>query len=58
MKGSGLRADIKFILILLSDYKFKKYQKATAKRYRTNVYKVDEIETLSIYKEKYKNCLV
>ena len=37
-----LSSEVKFVLSMQSHYKFKKYLKATAKRYRTNVYDVDE----------------
>jgi len=41
-KKIKLSSEVKFVLSMQSHYKFKKYLKATAKRYRTNVYDVDE----------------
>ena len=41
-KQIRLSAKVKTVLNLQSHYKFKEYLKATAKRYRTNVYDVDE----------------
>lgn len=37
-----LSSEVKFVLSMQSHYKFKQYLKVTAKRYRTNVYDVDE----------------
>lgn len=44
-KRIKLSKNVKFVLSMQSHYKFKKYLKATAKRYRTNVYDVDESYT-------------
>src|SRR3989339_886250 len=41
-KQIRLSAKVKTVMNLQSHYKFKEYLKATAKRYRTNVYDVDE----------------
>ena len=41
-KKIKLSSEVKFVLSMQSHYKFKQYLKATAKRYRTNVYDVDE----------------
>lgn len=41
-KRIKLSSEVKFVLTSQSHYKFKKYLKATAKRYRTNVYDVNE----------------
>jgi len=37
-----LSSQVKFVLSMQSHYRFKRYLKATAKRYRTNVYDTDE----------------
>ena len=44
-KKIKLSSEVKFVLSSQSHYKFKKYLKALAKRYRTNVYEVDESYT-------------
>jgi putative transposase len=44
-KKIRLSKNIKFVLSMQSHYKFKEYLKATAKRYRTNIYEVDESYT-------------
>lgn len=44
-KTIKLSADVKFVLSSQSHYRFKEYLKATAKRYRTNVFEVDESYT-------------
>ena len=44
-KKIKLSSEVKFVLTSQSHYKFKEYLKATAKRYRTNVYEVDESYT-------------
>ena len=41
-KKIRLSNNVKFVLSMQSHYKFKEYLKATAKRYRTNIYEVDE----------------
>ena len=41
-KKIRLSSEVKFVLTCQSHYKFKEYLKATAKRYRTNIYEVDE----------------
>jgi len=41
-KKIRLNNNVKFVLSMQSHYKFKEYLKATAKRYRTNIYEVDE----------------
>ncbi len=41
-KKIRLSSEVKFVLSSQSHYKFKEYLKATAKRYRTNIYEVDE----------------
>jgi len=41
-KKKNLSDKVKFVLSSQSHYKFKKYLEATAKRYRTKVYEVDE----------------
>ncbi len=44
-KRIKLSSNIKFVLSSQSHYKFKEYLKAIAKRYRTNVYEVNESYT-------------
>lgn len=44
-KRIKLSSEVKFVLSSQSHYKFKEYLKATAKRYKTNVYEVDESYT-------------
>lgn len=44
-KKIKLSSEVKFVLSMQSHYKFKEYLKALAKRYRTNVYEVDESYT-------------
>lgn len=44
-KKIRLSNNIKFVLSMQSHYKFKEYLKATAKRYRTTIYEVDESYT-------------
>jgi putative transposase len=44
-KKIKLSSEVKFVLSMQSHYKFKEYLKASAKRYRTNVYEVDESYT-------------
>ena len=44
-KKIKLSKSVKFVLSMQSHYKFKGYLKAIAKRYRTNVYEVDESYT-------------
>lgn len=44
-KRIKLSNNVKFVLSMQSHYKFKQYLKAIAKRYRTNIYEVDESYT-------------
>ena len=44
-KKIKLSNNVKFVLSMQSHYKFKEYLKAKAKRYRTNIYEVDESYT-------------
>ena len=44
-KKIKLSSEVKFVLSMQSHYKFKGYLKAIAKRYRTNIYDVDESYT-------------
>ena len=44
-KRIRLSSEVKFVLSMQSHYKFKEYLKATAKKYKTNVYEVDESYT-------------
>ena len=60
-KKIKLSSEVKFVLTSQSHYKFKGYLKALAKRYRTNVYEVDESYTsqcctlCGILSKKYDN---
>jgi len=60
-KKIKLSSEVKFVLTSQSHYKFKGYLKALAKRYRTNVYEVDESFTsqcctlCGILSKKYDN---